>query len=470
MSETKDPQVDLDARPSEVRELERSIDGELIRRRSAAYSHQRKVWNGSIDRHPALIVRCTGVPDVVAAVRFARRTGLPLAVRGGGHSFAGLSVCDGGVVIDLGRMKRLHIDPETGTVRAEAGVLLGELDRATQAFGLAVPVGSVTRTGLAGLTLGGGIGWLMRRHGLTIDQLLSVQLVTADGELVTASDSENVDLFWGVRGGGGNFGIVTSFEFSLNAVGPMVLSGLILWPLEDGRDVVPFYRDWANSAPDELATALILRRAPAVDLVPEEVRGQPIVAVACCWVGPLDRGERLLEPMRRVGSPIANLTELRSFVDHQALFDASFPHGLWVHSKAADVTALTDDAIGVLLDHGARITSRRSAITVWQLGGAVARVGEHETPFGSRSSGHLIDVLGATDSAAGFEHERAWARACWNDLTPHHAGAYVNWLMDEGEDRVRQAYGDVRYERLKVLKRSYDPHNVFRFNQNIPPN
>jgi hypothetical protein len=450
--------------------LERAFSGDLIGPGHPSYEEARKVWNGSIDRHPALIARCAGVADVVAAVTFARGTGLPLAVRSGGHSFAGLSVCDGGIVIDLGSMKRIRADAEAGTVQAQAGVLLGELDRATQALGLAVPTGSVTHTGLAGLTLGGGIGWLMRKHGLTIDQLRSVQLVGADGEVVTASDTENADLFWGLRGGGGNFGIVTSFQFRLNAVGPMVLSSLLLWPLDNGPEVVDFYRDWANSAPDELTTQLALRRAPAVELVPKELHGQPVVGVVSCWAGPLERGERILAPMRRFGSPMVDLTGPRRFVEHQSLFDRGFPHGLWVYSKAAAVAALTDDVLAVLLEYAARVASPRSTITAWQLGGAVARVAEGETAFGSRSSAYLIDMFAATDSAEGFEQERAWARDCWTALSPHHAGGYVNWLMDEGEERVRQAYGAGRYDRLKALKRRYDPDNVFRLNQNIPPN
>ena len=470
---------ELDARSSTIdvftldgaatAELERSFQGELIGPHCASYDDLRQVWNGSIDRHPALIARCTGVSDIVAAVRTGRRTGLPLAVRGGGHSFAGLSVCDGGIVIDLGAMRQIRVDPQGKTVYAEAGVLLGELDRATQAHGMAVPVGSVTHTGLAGLTLGGGIGWLMRKHGLTIDQLLSVQMVTANGEVVTASDADDAELFWGLRGGGGNFGIVTGFEFRLNAVGPMVWSGLVLWPLDDGPDVVRFYRDWAESAPDELTTALILRRAPAVELIPKELRGQPVVGVVCCWAGPLDHGERVLEPMRRFGSPAVDLSGHRPFVEHQALFDPSFPRGLWAYSKATDLAALTDDVLAIILDYAARVSSPRSAVTAWQLGGAVARVGESETAFGSRSTTYMVDMLGATDAADGFEQERDWARDCWSALAPHHAGVYVNWLMEEGEQRVRQAYGEERYDRLRALKRRYDPDNLFRLNQNIPP-
>jgi FAD/FMN-containing dehydrogenase len=353
-------------------------------------------------------------------------------------------------------------------VQAQAGVLLGELDRATQAFALAVPVGSVTHTGLAGLTLGGGIGWLMRKHGLTVDQLLSAQVVTADGATLTASHTENTDLFWGVRGGGGNFGIVTSFELRLHAVGPTVHSGLLLWPLEQGPEVVRRYRDWAASAPDELTTALIMRRAPVVDSVPERLRGKPAVVVASCWVGPLERADTVLEPLRHVGAPV-DLSSARSFVEHQSVFDPNFPHGMWAWSRATNVSALTDDVLDTMLDHAARIRSRRSAITAWQLGGAVARVGAMDTPFGSRASAYLVDFLGATDSAQGFDSEQSWAHDGWTALTPHHAGAYVNWLMEEGEERVRQSYGAERFDRLRDLKRRYDPDNLFRLNQNIRP-
>jgi FAD/FMN-containing dehydrogenase len=449
--------------------LERSFRGELVRPGDPSYDARRKVWNGSIDRHPAMIARCASVTDVIAALAFARRTGLIVAVRSGGHSFPGLSVCDGGVVIDLRSMDEIRVDREAGTVRAHAGVLLGELDRATQAFGLAVPIGSVTHTGLAGLTLGGGFGWLMRKYGLAIDQLLSVEVVTAEGEVVRASGAANPDLFWGVRGGGGNFGIVTEFEYRLQPVGPTVLSGLLLWPIADAPDVVRFYRDWAATAPDELTTALVLRRAPAMDLIPKSLHGHPVVGMACCWVGSLDRGEKVLEPMRRFGSRAVDLIAPRPFVEHQAMLDPAFPPGIWIYSKATDISALSDDVLDLILDQTARVVSPRSGIIAWQLGGAVARVGDLETPFGSRSSGFLVDILGATDSVEGFEQERNWARDCWNALAPHHAGAYVNWLMDEGEQRVREAYGEQRYARLQALKRRYDPENVFRLNQNIRP-
>jgi FAD/FMN-containing dehydrogenase len=446
-----------------------TFHGELIGPDDPTYDLQRRVWNGSIDRRPALIARCSDVADVRAALAHGRASGLPIAVRGGGHSFPGLSVCDDGIVIDLGPMKRIDVDAGARTARVQPGVLLGELDRATQAFGLAVPLGSVTHTGVAGLTLGGGFGWLMRKHGLAIDQLKSVELVTADGDVVRADGDEHADLFWAVRGGGGNFGIVTEFEFCLNSVGPLVLSGLLLWPMEQAASVSRSYRDWARTAPDELATALVMRRAPALETIPEALHGQPVVAVGVCWIGDPEDGEHVLDPIRTGAPALVDLVEARLYVDHQAMFDASFPHGIWIHSKAADVAALTDDVIDVLLEHAARTASPRSGIIAWQLGGAVGRVDELATPFGSRGCGYLVDILGATDGADGFTEQRDWARACWADLAPHQTGAYVNWMMDEGPDKVREAYGAERYARLRSIKRRYDPDNVFRLNQNIAP-
>jgi hypothetical protein len=467
------PSVPEFARPTLDRSafdhLRRRFRGDLIRAGDAAYDERRRVWNGSIDRYPALIARCTGVADVVAAVAFAREAGLPVAVRGGGHSFPGLSVCDGGIVIDLRPMHEIRLDLEAGTVRAGAGVLLGELDQATQAHGLAVPVGAVTHTGLAGLTLGGGIGWLMRKHGLTIDQLLSVQVVTAGGEVVRASETENAGLFWGVRGGGGNFGIVTEFEFRLHRVGPIVLAGLIYWPLEQGARVARAYRDWCRDAPDELTTALVLRRAPALDFVPTALRGRFVIGIAGCWSGIIENGERLLEPMRNLGSPALDLWAPRPFVEHQSMLDPGYPPGLWAYLRACDVAELDDAVLDVTLDHASRIESLRSTVTIWQLGGAIARVGAADTAFGSRASGHMFNITGATDSADGFDQARTWTRDLWAALAPHQVGVYVNFLMEEGDARIRQAYGTERYDRLKALKRTFDPANLFRLNQNINP-
>ena len=452
-----------------VASLERSFGGRLVRPGDGDYDSARRLWNGSIDRYPALIAQCAGVADVIDAVKFARETGITVAVRGGGHSFPGLSSCDGGLVIDLSRMRGIRVDPRTRTARAQAGVLLGELDRETQAFGLAVPAGIVTHTGLAGLTLGGGIGWLMRKYGLTIDQLISVDLVTAAGEFQTASADINPDLFWGVRGAGSNFGIVTEFEFRLNPVGPIVLAGPIFWPMKDSPKVLRFYRDWITDLPDEMTTIVVHRRAPALAVIPEELHGTPVVTVVCCYAGAVEDGERAVRPLRRFGSPLLDLCAPKPFVAHQAMFDPSFPSGLWYYFRSCDVAELSDEVIDTVADHAMQMRSPLTAFPIFQLGGAIARVGESETAFSGRGAGHTININATTETSAGFDEEREWSRNLWSALSPHHTGVYVNFLMDEGEDRIRQAYGSAKYERLKALKRKYDPDNVFRMNQNIPP-
>ncbi|MGB2876165.1 MAG: FAD-binding oxidoreductase [Gaiellaceae bacterium] len=450
-------------------EFEASLRGELVGPDHPSYEQQRRIWNGSIDRHPALIARCTGVADVIAAVRFARRTGLEVAVRSGGHSFPGYSVADGALIIDLGPMKGIRVDPEARTARAQAGVLLGELDRETQQFGLVVPAGIVTHTGLTGLTLGGGIGWLMRKYGLTVDQLLSVDVVTADGDFVTASEDVNADLFWAIRGGGGNFGIVTELEFRLNPLGPTVVAGPIFWPMEDSPEVLRFYRDWVAEAPDELMTIVVHRKAPPLPFVPEEHHGRPVVMVICCYAGPVEEGEKVVRPMKEFGSPIIDLCEPKPFLAHQAMFDPSFPHFRWYYFKSCDVSTLTDDVIDITVEHSLRIRSPLTAFPIWQMGGAVARVGEDETAFSGRNAGFTYNIGACTEGAEGFDEERDWVRTFWSALEPYHAGVYVNFLGDEGQDRVRESYGMEKYARLQELKRRYDPDNFFRINQNIPP-
>ena len=450
-------------------ELRGSFRGELVRPADAVYDEHRKIWNGSIDRQPALIARCAGVADVLAAVRFARSEGLLVALRSGGHSYPGLSVCDAGMVIDLGQMKGIRVDPEARTARAQAGVLLGEMDRETQAFGLAVPAGIVTHTGLAGLTLGGGVGWLERKYGLTIDQLLSVDLVTAAGELVRASEDENADLFWGLRGGGGNFGIVTEFEFRLNPVGPMVLAGPVMWPMEDAPQVLRFYREWIKEVPDELTTIVTCRRVLPVPTVPEELHGRHVVIVGCCYAGPVEEGESVLKPMRQHGSPLADACAPRPFVQHQASLDPAFPHGWSYYIRSCNLAELNDEVIDTMADHGRRIASPVTVFSIFHLGAAVARVGEDESAFTGRDAGHVLNVIGTTRTGEGFDPEREWARGLWSALEPQHQNVYVNFLMEEGEERVRQAYGAAKYDRLKTLKRKYDPDNFFRLNQNIPP-
>jgi FAD/FMN-containing dehydrogenase len=452
-----------------VEDLRTSFQGDVLGPGDPGYEEHRRVWNGSIDRRPGLIARCTGVADVRAAVRFGREHGLTVAVRGGGHSFPGLSVCDDGLLIDLGPMKGIRVDPEARTARAQAGVLLGELDRETQAFGMAVPAGIVTHTGLAGLTLGGGIGWIMRKYGLTVDQLRSVDVVTADGEFVQASADENADLFWGVRGGGGNFGIVTDFEFRLHPLGPEVVAGPVFWAMEDAPEVLRFYRDWVGDCPDELMTIVVQRKAPALPVVPKELVGKLVIAVVACYAGPVDEGERVMRPLKQFGAPVLDLCVPKPFLTHQAMFDPSFRRGCWYYVRSCDVAELSDDVIDVVVEHGKRITSPIASIALWQMGGAVARIGEDETAFNGRQAGFTFNINGNTETADGFDDQRQWARDYWSALAPYHTSVYVNFLMEEGEDRVRQAYGAPKFDRLKALKRTYDPTNFFRLNQNIAP-
>jgi FAD/FMN-containing dehydrogenase len=450
-------------------ELAGSFRGELIRPGDPAYDEQRRVWNGSIDRTPALIARCAGVADVIAGVKFARATGLPVAVRSGGHSFPGLSVWDDAVLVDLGPMKGIRVDPEARTARVQAGVLWGELDHETQAFGLATTGGIVTHTGVAGLTLGGGIGWLQRKLGLTIDQLLRVDLVTAEGELVRASENENADLFWGVRGGGGNFGIVTEFEFRLHPVGPTVVAGPVFWPIAESPKVLRFYRDWIAEGPDELMTLVMHRKAPPLPFIPAELHGELIVGVASCYAGPVEEGERVVRPLKSFGSPVVDACVPKPYVTHQAMLDPAFPHHWWYYVRSCDVGELTDDVIDITVEHSMQIQSPDTSFPIWQLGGAVSHVDDDATAFNNRRAGHAFNILGITRTEEGFDGEREWARTFFSALEPHQTSVYVNFLMEEGEQRIREAYGPEKYDRLKALKRKYDPDNFFRINQNIPP-
>jgi hypothetical protein len=449
--------------------LYEQLRGEVVQPGDPRYDVARRVWNGSIDRRPAAVARCVDATDVAACVRFARATELPLAVRSGGHSFPGHSVADGALVVDLGAMKGIGMDPTARTARVEAGVLLGELDRETQSVGLAAPMGAVTHTGVAGLTLGGGIGWIMRHHGLAVDRLLGAEVVTAEGELVGASAEEHPDLFWGLRGGGGNFGIVTEFEFAVDPVGPVVLAGALFWPLEAGEEVARFYRDWSREAPDELTTALAARRAPALPAVPPELHGRHVISVVCCYSGPVEEGERIIRPLREFGPPLLDLCAPKPYLEHQAMFDPVFAPGLWAYLRAHDVAELSDELLGATIEHAGRMESDRSSLVIWQLGGAVGRVGEDETAFSSRSSSYIYNITGATRTAEGFDGARRWVRDFSDAVAPFQSSVYVNFLMDEGLERVRAAYGERRYERLRAVKRTYDPDNLFHLNQNIPP-
>jgi FAD/FMN-containing dehydrogenase len=446
-------------RPANIQDLQAHLCGELICPNDHRYDTTRKVWNGTIDKYPAAIVRCADVVDVVTTVQFARDHHLLVAVRSGGHSISGSSVCDGGIVIDLSCMKGLWIDPEKKTAWAQAGLRLSEFVQATQAYGLATTTGTVGGTGLAGLTLGGGLGWFMGKYGLTIDNLLSVDLVTADGQVLRASATEHPDLFWGVRGGGGNFGIVTAFEFQLHPVG-QVLAGKVVYPTERAREVLRLYREYTSSAPDELTAYASLATTP---------NGLPAIAISLCYCWPLEEGEQAVSPLRTFGAPLVDLIRPRSYFKLISLADMGAPEGRHYYEKASTLSDLSDEAIEAMVEYGTACTSPWSQVLIQHVHGAASRVGPSETAFALREESYVISVLAAWDGGQAQRHV-AWVRACWRALSPYaRSGVYVNFLGNEGEERVRAAYG-VNYERLIALKNTYDPTNFFSLNQNIQPN
>ncbi len=444
--------------------------GRVVTAEDGDYDDVRAVWNGAIDRRPLAIARCTGVADVQAALRFGRERGLTIAVRGGGHGVGGSAVCDDGLVIDLSPLKGIRVDPRTRTARAEAGVLWGELDRETQAFGLATTGGVVTHTGIAGLTLGGGIGWLMRRYGLTVDNLVSADVVTADGDYVTASEHDNPGLFWAIRGGGGNFGIVTSFEYRLHAVGPDVLCGPVFWRMEDGRDVLGHYRGLVDDLPREVTTVVNLRKAPPLPVLPEDLHGQPVCVIAMAYSGDPGAGEEVLAVLRSYGTPLFDAVSVRPYVSLQALLDSTVPHGWHYYWKSTELGPLTEATIDTMVEHSSRIGSPLTYSVTFQLGGAIADIDEGTTAYSHRDAAHNININGIWRPHEPLaDQESAWTRAFFDALEPHQTGVYVNFLADEGQERVRAAYGDAKYARLADLKRRWDPDNVFRLNQNILP-
>ena len=412
-----------------------------------------------VDRRPALIVRCAGADDVKAAVDFARQQDLPVAVRGGGHSVAGHGSCDGGLVIDLSAMRGARVDPEKRVATVQGGAKWGDLDRATQAHALAVTGGIVSETGVAGLTLGGGIGWLMRKHGLAADNLLSADLVAADGRLLRADAAENAELLWGLRRGGGNFGVVTELRFRLHPVGPIVLAGWVLYPQEKAAEVLRFHRDFAAAAPDELTTIVILRRLPQLPKIPPFLRGVPVIGIAVCHCGVIEAGERAVQPLRAFGSPLVDGIGLKPYVEHQTMFDAAQPAGRCNYWKTSYLRELSDAAIDAMVEAARQSTSPLSLLALYQLGGA-ARLGE---------AAFCLNVAATWPDPAESERHIAWGRQTAARMQPHAApGAYVNFLGEEGRQGARLAYRD-GYERLLALKNEYDPGNFFRLNQNIEP-
>ena len=444
-----------------IAELKAGFKGALLRSGEDGYDQARTVWNGMIDKCPALIARCTNSTDVISAVRFARKHHLLVSVRGGGHNIAGNAVCAGGLMIDLSLMKAISVDATKQTARAEAGVLWSELDQATQQHGLATTGGTVSHTGIAGLTLGGGLGWLMGKHGLTCDNLLSVDMVTADGELLTASETENEDLFWAIRGGGGNFGIVTSFEYQLHPVGPTILGGMVLYPQSQAKEVLRFYRNFARSTSDDLIIFAALLNTPD---------GIPVIALLVGWFGPLAEGEKHLKPIRDFGTPLADLVAEIPYTQHQTLFDAATPHGLLRYWKSGNLPEIKDGLIDVIVDQAARQPSPYSFILFFHMKGAAARVDSAKTAFGLREDQWDFDIVSQWTDPDDNQINIDWTRTFWNQVEPYTKGVYVNHLGGEEEAiRVSAAYGP-NYERLVALKTKYDPENFFRLNNNIAPN
>ena len=451
--------LDLDV--AQLDSLRAALRGELILSGDAQYEDARHVWNGNVDRRPALIARCTGVADVQAAVNFARTHQISLSVRGGGHSAPGYGTNDDGMVIDLSPMKGIRVDPDRRTVRAEGGVLWRELDRETQIFGLATTGGTVSNTGIAGLTLGGGLGWLMGKHGLAVDNLLAVDIVTADGQVRQANATQNADLFWALRGGGGNFGVVTSLEYRLHEVSE-VLGGLVLYPLEQARNLLRFYRDFCATLPDEAEAYAALLTAP---------QGMPVAALLLGYNGPIADGEKVLAPARQFGTPIADMVGPMPYGVRQSLLDdPNAVHGLHRYWRAAFTEQLSDDFIDVVVEAAGQFSSPLSAFVLFHLHGAAVRVPASETAFAARKTQWDFDAIGQWADGAESAQHTAWVRAVWSRLEPHLQGSvYINHAAaDDRPEKIRASYGS-NYARLREIKTAYDPTNLFRLNPNIAP-
>jgi FAD/FMN-containing dehydrogenase len=451
------------ASASAAEHFKSGLRGAVLRPIDDGYESARRVWNAMVDRRPSLIVRCRGASDIIRSVHFARDHALPLSVRGGGHNVAGNAVCDDGLMIDLSLMRAIRVSSAERTARAEAGCTWRDFDRETQAFQLGTTGGVIPETGIAGLTLGGGLGWLMRKHGLSCDNLLSVDLVLADGRRLTASAAENTELYWGLRGGGGNFGIAVSFQYRLHPV-DKVLGGMVIHSLERAGEALKFLREFTRSAPDELTTMAVLLTAPD---------GNKALAIIVCFSGTLSDGERVLQPLQRFGQPVADTIAAMPYMELQSLLESGFPPGLQNYWKSNFLQDLNDEVIGIIVESFGSVPSPTSAIAVEQLGGAVSAMPEDATAFSHRKAPFNVLIVSSWPGHSDHERHIRWTRQLWQALQPHSTGGvYVNYLgqeADEGADRVRAAYGAQKYERLLALKQEFDPQNIFRMNQNIRP-
>lgn len=464
-------QADRGLDRSAVAALRKLLRGPLLQPAEPGYDEARTIWNAMITKRPALIARVSGNADVIACVNFARENGLPLSVRGGGHNVAGTALCDGGLMIDMSLRRGVRVDPTRRIVRVEGGATWGDVDHETQPFGLVVPSGIVSNTGVAGFTMGGGFGWTSRKFGYAADNLMSVDIVTADGELRLASDKENPDLFWALRGGGGNFGAVTSFEFKASRHGPQALCGMVVYPMGEARAVMQQFRQITAVAPDELCCLLILRRAPAVSYLPQDVHGRPIAAIAVCWAGDPGDGRAAVLPLKTFARPLADTIERKPFVEHQTMLDAGQPFGRRYYWKSHYFAEIGDDLIDAMIEHAERITSPHSAALLMHLGGTPARLDPSMNAVGLRAASYVLNIQAAWESAQEDRRHLVWAREYWSATRPFSTGsAYINFMTeDEGEARVRAAFPAAVYARLREVKSSFDPGNLFHGAQNIPP-
>jgi FAD/FMN-containing dehydrogenase len=452
-----------------VQTFKAGFRGPVLAPDAPEYEETRKVWNAMIDRRPGLIVRCTGTQDVVNAVRFARQHRFLVSVRGGGHNIAGLAVCDGGLMIDLSLMKGVWVDVNGRTARAQAGCTLGDVDRETQLHGLAAVLGFVSTTGIAGLTTGGGFGYLTRRLGWTCDNLVSMEVVTAEGKVMRAAADENADLFWALRGGSGNFGIVTSFEYKLYPVGPEILGGAIAWRAQDAKAVLDFYREFSAKAPRETTIVAGLRIAPPAPWLPKEVHGQPIVVMFVCHTGDVEQGEKIVAPLRAFGKPVADIIMRRPYAQMQALLDATQPKGRRYYWKSHYLAGIDAKAVDVVIEHASRIKSPHSAILVFQLQGALAELPAGHSPVGNRDAGYVLNVAASWENAADDASNVRWAKDAFEATQRFSTGGvYVNFLTeDEGRDRIEAAYGKATLAQLAALKAKYDSDNLFRHTKSV---
>jgi len=445
------------------------FQGEVLLPDDAGYDEVRQIWNAMIDRKPALIARCTSTEDVIRAIQFGRTQNLLISIRGGGHNIAGNAVCDDGLMIDLSLMKDVQVDLTTRTASVGPGCTLGDFDQVVQGHGLATPLGINSTTGVAGLTLGGGFGWLSRKYGMTIDNLLSAEVITADGQQLNASESENADLFWGLRGGGGNFGVVTRFDFQLHPVGPNVLSGLIVFPFEQAKSVISQFARFTETMPEELNVWMVTRKAPPLPFLPAEVHGREMIALALCYVGDPEEGERLIAPLREFGTVLGEHVGVQPYTAWQQAFDPLLAKGARNYWKSHNFAQISDGVIEAIIEYAARLPSPHCEIFIGTIGGQTTRVAPEAMAYSSRDANYVMNVHGRWETAAEDERCIAWAREFFARSQPFaSSGAYINFLTQEETDRIAFAYG-ATWNRLVELKSKYDPTNLFRMNQNIKP-